>query len=701
MRIRILAVIFLVVTSNATAQLSMLTKNPFELAERYFEEYAFDDAAQYYERAYYKDPTAHIEFRLAETYRLLNDPENSEKWFAKIAPSHDDPLTRYHYAEALKANGKYEESRIWFEKYKQEVDNDERPHRKISALNNLASFQTDSDYFNIALVDFNTDDSDFSPVYYDQGLVFVSARGKRIIETEYKWDGSGFLDLYYVDPKKGEPTTFNAKLKSLKHDGPIVFYNEGSKAILTRNSTISGKKGHSSDGVNKLQLYFFERNSNSEWSNPEPFSYNDPDFNLGHAAIDESGSMLIFASDLPGAIGGSDLFYCKNIDNNWSTPEPMGGSVNTEGDELFPAFDNNTIYFASTGHGGLGGLDIFYFDLGDTEKIVNMGSPINSSVDDFGLIKEGKTGYFSSNRSGNDDIYYFEDNRPNRLSIDGQVLNALTHEPIAQSDVFYAENFLTTDDKGKFNVELSVGEEYVFSADKRHFELVEQIAITPEVGATESIILEMMPINLIARIKVIDSMTGEQLQNTDLQVVEENGRIALETFEEAGYYKVNIQSRLNYSVTAFKREYFTKHQTYTTNMDFGEVEWLLPLEHITLGKEIKLENIYYDLNKATIRSDAISEMNVLVDLMKENPTIHIELSSHTDSRGGDSYNLDLSQRRAESAVRFLIENGINENRMEAKGYGETLLLNNCKNGSQCDESLHQQNRRTEFKVTKY
>lgn len=630
---------------------------------------------------------------LANSYRKIKDYDNAAIWYAQLSVAKElKPEWALQYAEVLANQKKYTESEKWYQKYQTLVATDARAAAFVKAYPAINALAKDQGQFKINYTDLNTVNSEYAPAFYKNGLIFSSNRNRfEVTRTIFGWDETPFTDLYVVDqlsdikavntdslikevrrdslklkklykvndddtrptsndskvlgnlslPYKedtlGQLFVLNEKAKLIGgkvntkyHEGPAVVLPDGS-LIFTRNNVINGKTGKSKEGINKLKLYTA---SGSTWDNIEAFPFNNDEYSVGHPAVNKQGTLLVFASDMPGGFGGVDLYYSKrnSLTEAWTKPVNMGKAVNTEGDEMFPSISADSIlFFASTGHPGLGGLDIFQIGLkGETAQGValNLGAPINSSVDDFGLIRSenGKMGFFTSNRRGNDDIYSFVGEKKVIVekpvfALEGLVLNKETNLPIKEATVTLTEPNLgpinvKTDVNGAFRFKLAEKSDYVLTGEKAGF-----------------------------------------MKATDY--VSTNG--------------------------------LTKSEVLKRNLYMSE---------IVIGKAIKIENIFYDFDKYNIRPDAAQELDKLVTVLKENPTIWIELGSHTDSRGNDLYNLKLSQNRANSAVEYIISKGIAKERITAKGYGETMLVNKCANGVKCTEEEHQLNRRTEFKIVK-
>jgi outer membrane protein OmpA-like peptidoglycan-associated protein len=461
--------------------------------------------------------------------------------------------------------------------------------------------------------------------------------------NKYGWTGNSYLHLFYAEPINIDdfyndfkeirlaPDLFNQKY----HDGPASFNQNFTEVFINRTIVYrdKGKKDQDKIRTHLLKIYNSER-KNSKWTEPVPFFLNNDQYSVGHPALSRDGKVLCFVSDMKGGYGGTDIYMCRRENNKWSQPVNLGPVINTFGNEMFPFLaDNGDLYFASDGHPGFGGLDIFIsHQMTDSTWLQprNLNQPINSSYDDFSLCisKNNMNGIFSSNRPGglgNDDLYLFrrlpEVKIVPNYYLSGYVKDKITLKPINNATVFFLDQ-------------------------------------------------------------------------------EKNQALILKT-DSNGFYKTQITPGKSYTVKAMQIGYIADCYLFTPDTISKVVERFAPrdllLDMLRKNRTFVLENIYYDLDKYYIRPDAQPALNKLVVIMKENP-VNIELGSHCDSRASDAYNMILSQNRAESAVHYIVSKGINPARITAKGYGESQLVNKCKNGVPCTEEEHQMNRRTEFKV---
>lgn len=691
--------------------------------DKQFNRFSYVKAIESYERALKIENAEEdsLYIKIAESYRLLNDPENATKWYAKVIEENSQVSSKYllNYADALSSIRDYKKAKKYYEIYSTRVSNDTRAKDKIEAINNQSAFFTNHAEVSVSLASFNSNGPDFSPTFYGNDLVFVSSRkSDRPITTTFNWDGSEYLDLFRVNPK-GEISRFHKKINTKYHEGPLVF-PDTTTMIFTRNNTNKGKVIRSEKGVSNLNIYTSKLDSDGQWTHAEALSFNNNEYSVGHPAITDNSSIIYFASNKPGGYGGVDLYKCQKTSEDWGEPINLGKNINTKGDELFPFISpDNILYFASDGQKGLGGLDMFGIDLNQLEasEALNLGAPLNSHLDDFGLIvdKTGKSGYFSSNRVGSknqDDIYQFESKKPlitgylfSGIVIDNHYSTSLSNAIVTLMDDKGKETLDTlSNERGEFRFQLEFGKSYLLSAKKLGYHLIKKLQIEDNKATnSDSIILKLEPPHHVISVKAVDMATKIVLSEAEVHVVDTIDHEFMEISKRGSYHhEFETKGGNSYKAFALLHDYFSNSIKIEIGFDhvYDTLSFEIPLEHIIIGKAIELEHIYYDLNKSKIRKDAAFELDKLVKILNENPTIEIELSSHSDSRGSDTYNMQLSQRRANSAVAYIISKGILKNRIVAKGYGETVLVNKCKNGVKCSSEEHQKNRRTEFKVTK-
>lgn len=612
-------------------------------ADKSFERGEYNVAIETYKKAL-KPNDAESNFNLAEAYRLSNRISEAAPYYrVSIDAGIDNEYANLYFAQSLKSNQNFSEAKKVLDNYIANGEDEDimaLARREMDNIDQITSVKNKKNYYRVKnLSAINTPNAEYSPIYNKGFLYFTSNRSGGKL---YKGTGTPFTDIYKVKTKGAivdlstlEPIT------DLINDPDI---NEGSITMSKNGRSVIYSKGNNGkfSGTNEVNLYF-TRYRTGRWSKPRMININGKDSWDSSPALSPDGNTLYFASNREGGFGGIDLYSAKvNRRGRWVDIRNLGDKINTPGNEMFPSIgDDGKLYFSSDGHSGLGGLDVF---VSNREKgiisVENLGAPINSEKDDFGFfLFNPSRGFFTSNRkggAGDDDIYTFVNDDPN-LKIVNYFLSGTTLTPDPEE-------------------------------------------------------------NLIP------------LSNTKVLLLDENEEVIDEVFTKVdGKYKFRVYSEENYNIRAEKENYFTSRVAFSTigkSIEKAKLEKMvtnveftmdLPLDMIVIEKPIVMENIYYDLNKAEIRMDAEVELDNLVTLMNDNPDIIIELSSHTDVRADDAYNLDLSQRRAKSAVDYIISQGIEETRLIPKGYGEThpIVLN-----AQTEEE-HQRNRRTEFKVLKY
>ena len=660
---RLLLLIALLVSFGANAQRGRLRR-----ANAEFEKFHYKTAIKLY-TAYLAKHSSNKEAqeKLAHSYRKVNDSKNAEKWYSIVVNNpNTKPTNKLYYAQSLAMNGRYEESRKWYKIYAKEVGHDERGHVFEKTYQNLAQFYEDASKYEVRLAPFNSKKADFSPMFYRQGIVFCSSREpedrkKQSKKDKFSWNGERFLDLYYTRGGVTSPEPFHKDINSRYHEGPVAFYNGENSVVFTRNNYYNGKFKKSKEGINKLKLYLATIVSD-KFAEIVEFPYNDDEYSVGHPTLSSDGTTLYFVSDMPGSLGGTDIFKSVLKAGRWGQPQNLGPEINTKGNEMFPFLDaDNNLYFASNGHAGLGGLDVFLARNinGRFAPPENLGAPVNSSQDDFGFIidTDKNEGYFSSNREGgvgDDDIYYFKlhpcriaavvvDSLTNRL-IEGARIEI--HEEDTKKQVVHVNA-----SKYLFTLQTKIRTNYMISASKAGYNK-KTIEITHQ--------------------QLIDC------KNQDRRIVD------------------TIKIALSPPVIA-RDPRGPKLRSGIPGLNNGRTP---PGKRWDSTKIIQVKTIYYDLDKYFIRPDAAKTLDELLVILYQNPAMKIGLSSHTDSRNTFKYNVQLSQRRSQSTVQYLVSRGISPSRILVDWFGETKLVTPCPDGVPCNETQHQLNRRTEVVVLK-
>ena len=617
-------------------------------AQKEISDYAFVDAIDTYKGLVDKG------YGNQEIYSNLGDANyrnaryaEASSWYGKLFTLEGadiDPDYMYRYAQSLKSTGKYKDSDSWMDKYKAAKGSDVRSQRFDSNRDYLGEIEKASGRYDIKNLGINSTESDFAPSFYMDELVFSTARDSGVVSKKINnWNQKAFLNLYKAVPSENGDFTTSDKLSKIvnkkTHESSTAFTKDGNTVYFTRNNSANGKFARDTEGVSRLKIYRAKL-KDGDWTEITELPFNGADFSTAHPTLSPDESMLYFASDREGSLGQSDIFVVEiNSDGTFGAPRNLGNKINTESRETFPfVTSENTLYFASDGHPGLGGLDVFATNLSDLDNslLVNVGKPVNGEQDDFSFIIDSGTGkgYFASNREGGlggDDIYGFTENEKLDLScttvIQGMVKDAETGAPLTDAKV---------------------------------------------------IILNRS-----------NQLVAETVSDSD-------GSFALEGDCKDGDYKL----------VASKEDYNGGEQLFAVvgANDMTDVEIALE-KTVTVAKtgtniiqHLGLKPIYFDLDKAVIRPDALNTMERVIAYMKEYPALKVEVRSYTDVKNTKAYNMALSERRAVNTVAYLTANGIDASRISGKGFGETQLTNDCISRESCSDDRHEENRRSEVIV---
>ena len=415
------AFVLLVTSHLVTAQATVfsLLKSEVKLADEYFSKKDYQNALRLYKHAAKKKPSPEVQLKIARTHHLLNQHNESVAVYEKHRKTKQLPLKDLLYlAESLSGISKYDAALETFENYLAEAPENELVMQKMWRLNNIQYLYDDSALYEVRTLPVNSRNGEMCAVPYLDGVVFMSNRREvQPIEQVDAFSHAPFYKLYFSSnipdttgeqfTRLSEPVIFNRDLKPRFHVGPVSFYDGFKKMVFTAATGVNSR-----NGTRTLQLHFAER-VNGSWKLISSFPHNTNEYSLTDPTMSKDGKLLFFSGDLKGGAGGKDLYKSEFLNGKWSKPVNLGETINTPGDESFPFFHNGTLYFASNGHPGLGGLDIFRAEQHDNFGTVeNVGYPLNTNYDDFGIsIDSANThGYFSSNRSSggrNDDIFQF------------------------------------------------------------------------------------------------------------------------------------------------------------------------------------------------------------------------------------------------------------------------------------------------------
>ncbi|WP_010520421.1 OmpA family protein [Aquimarina agarivorans] len=651
--ILILSILF---SLSLVAQEKLLQK-----ADKEYDKLSYIDARKIYIDVVNKGYTSQdIYQKIGDSYYFNAQLADASVWYEKLCNEYNeslDPEYLFRYSQTLKNLRNYDKAdkvMVAFDKATGKSESRVKLFKK--ERNYLELIELQSGKFDIVNLPINSSRSDFGPSFYkDDQIMFASSRsngGSRIV---HEWNEAPFLDLYRTF-REGKQSIAVEGIEELKgnintklHESSTVTTKDGKTMYFTRNNYTNKRRKADANGTTKLKLYKASL-VNNKWTDIKELPFNSDEYSVAHPALSVNEKKLYFASDMPGSKGMSDLFVVDITGkDSYSEPKNLGSKINTEGRETFPFISKSgKLYFASDGHIGLGGLDVFISEPNETKRgfsdPFNVGKPINSSDDDFTFIidEATKIGFFTSNRYGgvgDDDIYSFVQTEDLISScnqyLSGIVTDAETRALLPNAKVVLFDANMdkiastTADSDAKYSLPIDCDRKYVIRASKEAYEFTEV-----NFASTEAFEFKHnQPIQLrkgTAQLGVVTAKVGDDL-----------------------------------------------------------------------AKLLQLNPIYFDFDKSFIRPDAEIELQKVISVMKEYPEMNIDVRSHTDSRAPFDYNMRLSTRRNKSTIKYIIDKGgISPARLTGRGYGETNLTNNCADGVECSEAQHQLNRRSEFIILK-
>lgn len=588
--------------------------------------------------------------KLGNSYYFRNEMKYAAKWYGELMALEEviDAEYYFRYALALKGIEDYEGSDKWMAKFNELKPDDSRGRAFVSKVDYKVVIEDQSrDDIDVINLDINTELSDFGTTEYENDIVFASARGGG---RKYRWNEQPYLDVYSSEKKEdgsfGEVKEIEGKVNTKYHESSAIFSPNGKYMFFTRNNFFRMKYKEDETGINRLQLYRATLSEDGSWDEIHKIHFNSEDYSVAHPALNLTGSKLYFASDMPGTFGQSDIFVVDvNDDGTLGEPENLGPSINTEGQESFPFMNTNgDLYFSSNGYPGLGGFDVFKSN--NLDQKVKASSNRNFPIENIG-------------------------------------------EPVNSSfdDFGYYENLVT--------------KRVYFSSNREGGK-----------GSDDIYTFEITECKQLVTGTVQDIKTNELIPSATVILFDGEGKeLERKTVGDDAAFEFDLGCKMEYIVRGEKETYASDEKRFTTPMKTQDLRLQLLLEKDEqeiepcddLAKVLDIPIIYFDFDKFNIRYDAEIELQKALAVLNKYPTMHIDIRSHTDCRATMAYNERLSENRAQSTRQYLIDNGIAADRLTAKGYGESQLVNDCgcepTNESSCSEAEHQLNRRSEFIIT--
>jgi tetratricopeptide (TPR) repeat protein len=716
----------LVLLASTTSQAQGGADAHTRFADRYYQKMAYRKAADEYLLA--ADQGAvneHVTKRLADCYMKLSDTEHAEVWYAQAVKFlNREPIDMLNYSLALKGNAKYAEAEEWMDRYLATTRPEGEPLR--SNITDFANkFTQGMDRFTIRSVSTNTPYSDLGATWSGPTeVIFASSRNVRVgVKREAAWNGQPFLDLYRADRSANgdliHARPVEGSVNTSEHEGPATCSRSGDVMWFTRTNAERSK-----NGVHRLSILKAVRNGD-RMSGVEPFLYNNTECSVGHPALSPDGSVLIFVSDMPGGQGGADLYMCRDMGGRWGEPENLGPSINTALNEVFPFVGpDGTLYFASNGHPGLGGLDIQAAPRaadGTYPMVINVGAPVNGPKDDFGFLidQAGRSGYFTSDRPGgvgDDDLYAFEMHYPleQRFLCTGVVFDDEDASPLIDVEVQLLDKAGAvlesgrTNGKGKFSFSVQKDQEYRLVARMKGRYDGDAYLSTENIEQQQIISrdIHLIPdagIWLRGAVRYADRLgfvEGVIVSVVNLSSFQSDVR----TTGPGGDVSFRLQPNEEFEVLLERTGFFSVSiPVNTMGMTQGVIDLNtmpgMEMEEVRVGQPVLLRFMRWTGNGTTLDPVAKTELDGLAQRMLVNPGSRFEVGVHEDARISADAAKKLTEKRADVILQYLRAKGVPKDRLVAKGLGNSRPINHCEVGVKCSDLEHAENRRVEYTVT--
>jgi outer membrane protein OmpA-like peptidoglycan-associated protein len=694
-------------------QFSNAQDQDVQRAKRFFDKTHYSESIVLYEKLAQSKPSQEVIKNLADSYFYTNDWIKAQRYYRQLIQRYNqdlDPNYYFKYAQTLKASDSDQEAKEVLRTY----------YEKSGTAQDLARFERDSKIlenitaigqrFEIKNLAINTPNAEFGAVKYKDKLVFAAVKLKPgWWDKKFKWDNATYLNLVTVpfndsNDKNASVDYFAEELTTGLHESNAVFTKDGKTIYFTRNHSKNGSKQKNDQKISNIQI--FKANwVDGKWTQIEALPFNSPHYSVEHPALNADETVLYFASDMPGTLGSFDI-YSVNINKGaFDVPKNLGPKVNTTKREQFPFVSaDDQLYFSSDGHLGYGSLDVFVSEIKGNEygQAVNVGLPVNSNADDFSFTIDSKTkeGYFASNRAGgkgSDDLYQFKEIKDLVVEdckqfIAGTITDVDTHLALEKATVLLQDadqktlSTVATAADGTFSFTVACESTYTVVAFKEKY-TKESRSLT--IGNKRDWTTDGS-----LALKSLAVMEREEQQITATKRTEE-----LRLIEEKKEKETQARIALKEAAVKAKAAEIVAREVKKKQ----KVQEILNQEKDVIkdAKDrlvIKTDPIYFDYNLWYIRKESKVILGRVVALMQKYPAMVIEIGSHTDSRGNDQFNEELSQKRASSTREFIIQSGIDAKRVRAKGYGESIPIVKCKTDDACSEEEHELNRRSEFVI---
>ncbi|MFA8435115.1 MAG: OmpA family protein [Marinifilaceae bacterium] len=712
---RYLLLIFLVfmICAGGMSQTIMNRKG-----DKAYEKFNYKRAVEFYENSLAIDSTnVHVIRRLANAYDKIGEFRKGHQIYRLLMENdfhRDSDLL--NYAFFVKKRGEYREALNRLEQYLALHPSDRKAREVEKEVRKILQNPLMELNCEVKLMDCNSEYSDFAPVVFQNQLVFTSGRkGDPAHNKKYGWDGQYFLGLfqYDLDGESKEVVRFAKEVGSRYHEGVISFSPDRQKMYLTSNNNCKGKLRRSKQGINNLKIFISEL-KDGKWEPLQEFVHNNDEFSVGHPALSSDGRKMYFVSNMPGGFGGTDIYFCSWVEGGWTVPENMGPEVNSSQNEMFPFVDQQgNLFFASNGHSGLGGLDLYGINPNDPQaRLIHLGPPINSEADDFSMVfhGDGARGFFASNRAGGmgrDDIYAFEIDAISKVKV--ELLDSLGQNPGLANQIIVLgpgeiePEYKVEENCYRFNIES--GHSYRLLVKKDSFYSIDTVLyshlLEPEL--THSVKMRKLPVEPERTVNFVlkDFISGDTMMPDVFQIVEPE-IVDLKQEMENGNFTVQLKSNIDYRIFAQKDGYYALDTSFYCPKNSNVLNQELAMRVIPPKEEEKeflpeeLTTVYFEFDRYEVKNKAFASIAKVIDILKEEESLMVTLVARADTRGRTEYNQNLAFKRAMATRDFFLQKGIEGDRVVVLALGESAPFEQEKDQSL--ETWYQLNRCVDFEL---
>ena len=670
----LLTTIFVTIIFISSLSVVFAQNKNLEKGQRFFAKKEYRIAIPYLEKYTQKSNNKLAQRKLLTCYQQTKQDKLALKLAKRIANnSTAEGVDFLNYANLLKKSHQYDDAKKWYIKYSKLNPTDKIVRQHIQTFKLINELTNDSLYL-ANPININTKQTDYASSLYKDGLILVSGRPNKHSKQISRDSKEHYFNIYYTKKtgsKYSIPQLFSTEISTKYHEGSASFSANEQFIYFSRNTGIVDLNGQA-----QLNIYM-SRFNKGKWDKSELFQHAGNKYSTGHPSISKNGKLLFFISNMPGGYGGTDIYYCRKQGFSWGPPINLGPVINTSSNEMFPYIsDDQFLYFASSGHIGLGGLDIFKskFEQNNWMYPINIGYPFNSDKDDFGYIFDQKsnTGFFSSNRNNNDDIFEFKTNTNKLDSLEGKIYKIRSNKPLDRVAVYLMDKKLVlakthTDSLGNFKFEIFKDKKYSLFIQKEDFKSKRVLYFPQSLSKKRNIKirLEESPwANIKAFVK--NQFSAKPIKGANIELVNRTYNLSNHYKTDAnGNFAINVDKGNYYDIIVSKPGYFT---TELNNYMHDEIQSIDLIK--TKGNQtIELFTSTFPDQSWLLSEITKGELNNVIEILKYNPDILIEIRASTKVDNGSKKNRALCLKRGTEAMKYLISQKIPSNRIKIKAIG--------------------------------